>query len=87
MGIHPLKSFISPVIFIPIWWSLIHAIREFLVYFPSLKNSGILWFPNLTVPDPYYLLPVLWITILAFNIWVCEVRHNNNTSIAHYIMS
>ena len=36
------------------------AIREMAnVPIESMKTGGMLWFTDLTVPDPYYVLPVL----------------------------
>jgi membrane protein insertase Oxa1/YidC/SpoIIIJ len=79
-GIHPLKSLISSLLFLPIWWSLIRAVRELVVCFPSLKTSGMLWFSDLTVPDPYYLLPVLWVLTLAFNLWLVSLSSSSFSS-------
>jgi len=36
----------------------------------SFKTGGILWFSNLTIVDPFYLLPVLTATSLFINIKV-----------------
>ncbi len=38
---------------------LIAACASFAVQVPSLVEGGAFWFPDLTVADPYYLLPVL----------------------------
>lgn len=36
------------------------AIREMAsVPIESMKTGGLLWFTDLTVPDPYYVLPLL----------------------------
>lgn len=38
---------------------------------PGLETGGALWFHNLTIPDPYYILPVA--TALGLH-WVLRVR-------------
>lgn len=38
---------------------------------PGLENGGTLWFPNLTIPDPYFLLPVASAGVLHLVLRVC----------------
>jgi YidC/Oxa1 family membrane protein insertase len=38
---------------------------------PGLESGGILWFHNLTVPDPFFLLPLATAGVLH---WVLRVR-------------
>ena len=45
----------------------------------SMKYGGILWFPDLTIADPYFLLPLfntlsLWLQVLFVvgSIMVCD---------------
>lgn len=55
--------------FTAIFWSLIQAPFFFALYsgaqriaflpVPSLREGGLLWFTDLTLPDPYYILPTL----------------------------
>ncbi|ROT43588.1 hypothetical protein SODALDRAFT_42793 [Sodiomyces alkalinus F11] len=33
---------------------------------PSMATGGTLWFPDLTVPDPYIILPILWSATLCW---------------------
>lgn len=40
---------------------------DLLGYEPSLSTGGCLWFPDLTVPDPYHVLPVM---LSAAMLWV-----------------
>ena len=36
----------------------------------SLATGGAMWFTNLTIPDPYYILPILNCAVLTTNIFV-----------------
>ncbi|XP_078154472.1 mitochondrial inner membrane protein OXA1-like [Carex rostrata] len=48
----------------PVFMSFFFAISNMVEKVPSLKGGGILWFTDLTTPDPMYIFPVL--TGLAF---------------------
>ena len=57
---NPLKMAMLPLIQVPLFISFFMAIRRMAaVPVESMKTGGALWFPDLTVPDPYYALPVL----------------------------
>ncbi|GAB4820631.1 hypothetical protein N2152v2_007677 [Parachlorella kessleri] len=57
---NPLKSMASVLIQLPVFVGFFSALRGFAeVKVPSLVEGGAFWFPDLTVADPYYLLPVL----------------------------
>lgn len=43
----------------PILLGLFFGIEDLVKSAPSLQEGGILWFTNLAVPDPYYILPAL----------------------------
>ena len=69
-GCSPYKLYLLPWIQIPLWITLSFALRNMSGYFPtcvpycagtteSLSTEGVLWFQDLTVSDPYYILPVL----------------------------
>ncbi|XP_037084728.1 mitochondrial inner membrane protein OXA1L-like [Pollicipes pollicipes] len=65
--INPLKSLLVPMAQIPIFVSVFFGLRK-MANLPlmSMKDGGMLWFTDLTVPDPYYLLPaVTALTLLA----------------------
>ncbi|ESO02049.1 hypothetical protein HELRODRAFT_121655, partial [Helobdella robusta] len=59
-NVNPLKNLLVPLAQIPIFLSVFTAIRE-MTNLPvaSWKSGGILWFTDLTVPDPFYILPVV----------------------------
>lgn len=56
----PLRGFMIPLVQAPIFISFFFGIRK-MAELPvvSMKTGGLFWFTDLTVPDPYYILPVL----------------------------
>ncbi|XP_067132380.1 mitochondrial inner membrane protein OXA1L [Centruroides vittatus] len=59
-GIDPLKGLIVPLVQAPIFISFFFALRG-MANLPveSFKTGGILWFENLSIVDPYYILPLI----------------------------
>ena len=59
-GCHPLKLIVMPLIQFPLFMSFFFGIRG-MAYAPvaSMKDGGIFWFTDLTVADPFFVLPVL----------------------------
>ncbi|KAE8270101.1 hypothetical protein A4X09_0g2220 [Tilletia walkeri] len=56
---HPLRSFLLPLVQMPIFVSFFFALRGMAsAGLPSLKDGGLGWFTDLTLADPYYILPV-----------------------------
>ena len=61
---------------VPIFFSVFFGLRK-MAYLPveSLRTGGILWFTDLTVPDPFYALPLMTMASLLatlevwFNKW------------------
>lgn len=68
-NVSPIKNMIVPLVQAPIFISYFIAIRR-MVNAPveSLEMGGLLWFVDLTVPDPYYLLPLITCTTLMLTI-------------------
>ena len=57
---NPLKMAVMPLLQLPLFLSFFIAIRKMAaVPVESMKTGGVLWFQDLTVADPYYILPVL----------------------------
>ena len=50
-----LLPFQAPV-FLSFYWGLREMVR---VPVDSMKEGGMLWFEDLTIPDPYYALPLI----------------------------
>ncbi|WP_411023303.1 YidC/Oxa1 family membrane protein insertase, partial [Salmonella sp. s51228] len=52
------RQFISIGVQIPLFICYFFAIRGlYNAGLPSLATGGTLWFPNLLIPDPYFILP------------------------------
>jgi YidC/Oxa1 family membrane protein insertase len=74
--VNPLGGCLPILVQMPIFIGIFYVIREFGGYtvgdrvvpprFESFHEGGILWFQNLSVADPYYLLPIISaLTMLA----------------------
>lgn len=59
-GCHPIKSMLGPLVQMPLFVSFFFALRK-MSYLPveAFKSGGHLWFQDLTVFDPYFILPVI----------------------------
>jgi len=59
-GYKPFESIKPALLQTPVFMSVFIAIRS-MANLPveSWKNGGMLWFTNLTIGDPYYLLPII----------------------------
>lgn len=56
---NPLKSLMILPIQMPVFMGTFFALKQFPDIFPEkLVDSGILWFTDLSVPDPYGILPI-----------------------------
>src|ERR671911_892798 len=75
-GVNPLGGCLPILVQMPIFIGIFYVIRQFGGYtlgdrtvppeYPSFHEGGILWFQNLSVADPYYILPILSaLTMLA----------------------
>jgi len=68
-GTNPLKGLITPAVQMPLFFSFFIAIRRMAeLPVPSLLDGGVLWFADLTQPDPYMVLPIIsaslvWLTV------------------------
>ena len=65
--VNPLKAFAAPLVQLPMFMGMFFGLRKMDSIYPQeLSQGGMLWFPDLTAPDPYYVLPVLsGVTMLA----------------------
>lgn len=81
-GFNPIKNMLIPMAQMPIFLSYFIGIRR-MVNAPveSLHVGGLLWFTDLTLKDPYYILPLVTCTTLALTIRLgTEVGANMNTT-------
>ena len=57
---HPMKSLVMPLVQAPVFISFFIGLRRMTeLPIPTMSDGGILWFTDLTSPDPYYILPAL----------------------------
>lgn len=65
-NVNPLGGCFPILVQMPIFITMFYVIRGFGNTHPDFSTGGILWFQNLAVMDPYYLLPVISaVTMLA----------------------
>eukprot|EP01111_Echinosteliopsis_oligospora_P014047 TRINITY_DN5205_c0_g1_i2.p1 TRINITY_DN5205_c0_g1~~TRINITY_DN5205_c0_g1_i2.p1 ORF type:complete len:253 (-),score=85.12 TRINITY_DN5205_c0_g1_i2:14-772(-) len=57
-GISPMQTVLPLLTQAPVFMCFFFALRRMAETIPSMKDGGILWFTDLTIPDPYYILPV-----------------------------
>ena len=80
-GCSPYKAGILPWVQLPLWITLSYALRDMTGVFPnklplnpeatlSFANEGALWFQNLTLSDPYCVLPIVLVCTNLLNIEV-----------------
>jgi YidC/Oxa1 family membrane protein insertase len=70
-GVSMVKSFLPFVGGIATYGTFVLLRAMARLPLPSLETGGALWFPNLCIPDPYFLLPLATAGILH---WVLRVR-------------
>ncbi len=64
--VNPLGGCLPILVQMPIFITMFYVIRGFGAEHPTFSSGGILWFENLAVMDPYYILPILSaVTLLA----------------------
>jgi YidC/Oxa1 family membrane protein insertase len=62
-SVNPLGSCLPLLVQLPIFITLYYTIRQF-EYLESFRTGGLLWFENLTIPDPYFILPVAYVLMM-----------------------
>mmetsp|Transcript_26762 Transcript_26762/g.37615 ORF Transcript_26762/g.37615 Transcript_26762/m.37615 type:complete len:462 (+) Transcript_26762:272-1657(+) len=56
---NPMRALMLPLVQAPMFMGMFFGLRKMPDYFPTeLAEGGILWFPDLTVTDPLYILPM-----------------------------
>lgn len=72
-GCHPLVGLALPLAQMPVFMSMFFALQRLPELYPqTLSTEGILWFPNLAVADPYYILPLLTAGSFALTIEISK---------------
>lgn len=69
--VHPVRALGLPMLQMPLFLSFFFAIRGMVTLpVPQMKEGGLAWFTDLTVADPYFVLPV---TSMLFTLAVIQV--------------
>jgi len=57
--VKPMRAFIAPAVQLPLFMGMFFGLKKMPGLFPDeLKTGGILWFTDLTLTDPLYILPI-----------------------------
>ena len=56
---NPMAALAMPLIQMPVFMTFFFSLREMVELYPSMATGGMGWFTDLTVQDPYFLLPVI----------------------------
>lgn len=57
--VKPFRAFSAPLIQLPLFMGMFFGLKKMPELFPEeLAAGGMFWFPDLTVPDPLYILPI-----------------------------
>ena len=68
-NINPFKNFIPIGFQLPIFMSMFLGLRGMAnLPLESMMSGGLYWFQDLTIPDPFYILPLLTSTTLYLQI-------------------
>lgn len=70
--VNPLGGCLPLVVQIPIFIVLYYTIKKFEAL-ESFTGGGLLWFKDLTVADPYFILPIAYVlTMMASQYWTLQ---------------
>lgn len=58
-GVAPMRVLLGPLVQFPVFISIFVSIRRLAADDPTMATEGLAWFSDLSVQDPYYLLPIV----------------------------
>lgn len=58
-GVAPMRVLLGPLVQFPVFISFFVSIRRLATNDPTLQTGGTAWFTDLSVMDPFYILPVI----------------------------
>jgi len=57
--VKPMRAFAAPLVQLPLFMGMFFGLRKMPAIYPNeLSTGGMFWFPDLTVQDPLYILPI-----------------------------
>ncbi|KAL3046321.1 hypothetical protein OYC64_004349 [Pagothenia borchgrevinki] len=84
LNVNPLRAFIVPLIQAPVFISFFMALMKMSeLPVPSMQSGGLLWFPDLTAADPFYILPVIVTGTMFFILEFGVVSGVENPQLRH----
>lgn len=87
--VSPIKNMLVPFVQLPVFLSVFVGIRQ-MANLPvqSMTTGGAAWFTDLTIPDPYYALPLITMAtfFITIELGVDGVRAATMTKTLRYIM-
>ena len=96
LKLYRIQAYLPPFIQLPLFISISIAIRNLTgalpewyrtsVITPSMKVEGFIWFSDLTLPDPYYVVPAVFLMVNLINISIYS-RQIQNPSLALRIVN
>jgi YidC/Oxa1 family membrane protein insertase len=77
--VSPFRAFTLPLVQMPFFLSMFYGLRNFAYTpLPQLKEGGFSWVTDLTMPDPFWILPItsmaLTNLVLIVSPWCTDVR-------------
>ena len=96
LKLYRIQAYMSPFIQLPLFITISMAIRNLTgalpdwyktpAIIPSMKLEGFVWFSDLTLPDPYYVIPAIFLMANLINISIYS-RQVQNQSLALKIVN
>ena len=73
-GVKAWKLFVPPILQIPLGFGIFRLLRGMTALpVPGLEDGGLAWMKDLTMSDPFFILPV--VTVAAFHYTVKVILH------------
>lgn len=87
--VNPIKNMLVPFVQLPVFISVFVGIRQ-MANLPvqSMTTGGLAWFTDLTIPDPFYALPLITMAtfFVTIELGVDGVRAATMTKTLRYVM-
>lgn len=70
--VSPFRAFTLPLVQMPFFLSMFYGLRNFAnTPLPQLKEGGFSWVTDLTMPDPFWILPITSMALTNLVLIVC----------------
>ena len=73
--VSPFRAFTLPLVQMPFFLSMFYGLRNFAYTpLPQLKEGGFSWVTDLTMPDPFWILPITSMALTNLVLIVSPLR-------------